>query len=149
MELRDIYKEIKKIDNELEFQLTKKQINFGRTQPQSVKLKEICVQSSFKDYDPLLSYLIKDEECDYKIDNLLENKRKLESLLTKEFQRIREYDDTTKLVVFYHDDCGLPFNKIDRILNYAEDTCKKKYERARKKNIEFVPVCPPKKWYYY
>lgn len=131
LSLREIKNEIQRLNNQIEFYLEKKQLEFERTQPKERKLKEVLVQSSIKDNDPFGTYMINCEKYDKKIYDTKIELAQYEKLLSQEILRMKKYDDLP-LIVFYKEECNWSFSKIDRELNYADGSCKMKYYRYKK-----------------
>ena len=75
--------EIKQLENELDLYATKKKINFEKTQPGAIKIKEIVVDSSHVSIDNFLNYVSRDEEYDTKIYSLIANIYAIRNILLK------------------------------------------------------------------
>jgi len=131
MSLRQIKNEIEKYTNQLKLWCDKKKIIFEYTQPQGMKYKEIQVQSSIKDFDPFATYMIKDEECDDMIYQYQAIISSYQTLLANEILRMKKYDDM-ELIVYYKEEMGYSWVKIDQLLHYADGSSKKKYQRYKK-----------------
>lgn len=131
MSLRQIKNEIEKYTNQLRLWCEKKQINLKYTQPQGMKYKDIQVQSSIKDFDPFATYMIKDEECDEMIYRYQEIISSYQSLLASEIRRMKKFEDLD-LIVYYKEEMRYSWVKIDQLLNYADGSSKKKYQRYKK-----------------
>ena len=132
MTLKECKNEIQRLQNNLRFYLNKKKINFEKTQPSSIKLKEIMVDGGFKDWDPFMSYMIKDEECDKEIYILQKELNNYQTWFTNELLRMIRYDDLP-LIVYLKEEENKNWKDIDKLLHYAEDTSRTKYKRFRKK----------------
>jgi len=52
--------EIKRLENQLDLHLTKKEINKLKVQPKAIQIKDIVVDSSHTNLDNYLNYVIKD-----------------------------------------------------------------------------------------
>lgn len=131
MSLRQIKNEILRLQNQLEFWCKKKRINFEKTQPKTFIIDKIMVDTSHVNNDPLTMYMIKDEECDIKIHALYESLLSYQELYRKEIERISKYDDLA-MIVYLKEEQKWTWAKIDRMLNYASDSSKKKYFRYKK-----------------
>ena len=131
MSLKEIKNEIEKYMNQLQHWCEKKKINFEFTQPKGTKYKDIQVQSSIKDFDPFATYMIKDEECDETIYQYQAKISSLRVLLAKEILRMKKYEDMG-LIVYYKEEMGYSWVKIDQLLHYADGSSKKKYQRYKK-----------------
>ena len=131
MTLKECKNEIQKLQNNLRFYLNKKKINFEKTQPSSIKLKEIMVDGGFKDWDPFMSYMIKDEECDKEIYLLQKELNNYQTWFTNEMIRMLKYEDLP-LIVYLKEEENKSWKDIDKFLHYAEGTTKKRYFRSKK-----------------
>lgn len=86
--IREVKKILRDLNDELDLELTNKKINLYKTQPQSVKLKDIIVDSSHASFDKFSHYVIKDEELDTKIIALLQSINSYEALIIKRIRSI-------------------------------------------------------------
>lgn len=89
LSIEEAKREIKKLENELDLYLTKKKINYQKTQPASIKIKDIVI-SSKNIFDKFSHYVIKDEELDIKIYSLQEAILSYQEYIVKEMKRISE-----------------------------------------------------------
>ena len=114
-------REIDKLNNELELYLEKKKINFERTQPSSPKLKDIIPGKidSIPIFDKYTHYLIKDEECDNKIYQLLDSINAYEKFIIKETKRLSEVEPI-KLKIYLLKQEGRTFEQIGEMLGYSK-----------------------------
>lgn len=114
-------REIDKLNNELELYLEKKKINFERTQPSSPKLKDIIPgkSDSIPIFDKYTHYLIKDEECDNKIYQLLDSINAYEKFIIKETKRLSEVEPI-KLKIYLLKQEGKTFEQIGEMLGYSK-----------------------------
>ena len=131
MTLKECKNEIQRLQNNLRFYLNKKKINFEKTQPSSIKLKEITVDGGFKDWDPFMSYMIKDEECDKEIYILQKELNNYQTWFTNEMLRMLRYDDLP-LIVYLKEEENKNWKDIDRLLHYGDDYSRTKYKRFKK-----------------
>ena len=114
-------REIDKLNNELELYLEKKKINFERTQTSSPKLKDIIPGKidSIPIFDKYTHYLIKDEECDNKIYQLLDSINAYEKFIIKETKRLSEVEPI-KLKIYLLKQEGRTFEQIGEMLGYSK-----------------------------
>ena len=134
MDLKNLFNEIEKLENQLENQLRKKQINFERQLPKASKIKDIVVFGGNQIFDAFTSYMIKDEEYDNEIYSLQEKLLADQTLLIKEIQRMKKYDDTIPLIVYLREEKKWNWREIDKFLNYSDDVSRIKYFRYKKIN---------------
>ena len=131
MTLKECKNEIQRLQNNLRFYLNKKKINFEKTQPSSIKLKEITVDGGFKDWDPFMSYMIKDEECDKEIYILQKELNNYQTWFTNEMLRMQQYENLP-LIIYLKEEEKMNWKKIDKLLNYGNDYSRLKYNRYKK-----------------
>ncbi len=130
MTLKEIKNHITKLQNNLNFYMKKKQINFEKTQPSSIKLKDLVVDGGFKNWDPFISYMIKDEECDKEIYSIQKELLAYQELLVDEIIRMKKSDDIP-LIVFLKEEEKMSWKQIDKYLNYGYDYSRTKYKRFK------------------
>lgn len=130
-------REIDRLNNELELYLEKKQINFERTQPSSPKLKDVIPgkTDSIPVFDKFAHYIIKDEECDDKIYQLLETINAYEKFIIKETKRLSKIEPHKIKVYLLRNDSEFirknnrkrTWNEIGDILGYSERQAQRIY----------------------
>lgn len=128
---------IKELQNELDLYLTKKKINFERTQPKASKMKDAIISKTGEIFDSFTTYMIKDEECDDKIYALQESILAYETYLSKELNRMREYDEIS-LIVFLKEELNWTWKEIDETLHNSCDYSRTKYNRYKKSKIDTI-----------
>ncbi len=130
---------IKKLNHQLELYLTKKKINYAKTQPSAIKYKEVITNSIYNNSDPFTMFMIKDEECDTHIYSIRDEIIALEKYINDELTRMIQTDDI-ELIEFFRtqrDQYGKRMYKwkdIDKILHRGEGYSKVKYSRYKKKD---------------
>ena len=90
--IKEAYNEIIKLENELDLYLTKKKINFVKTQPASSKFKDVVTSRTNAIFDKFTHYVIKDEELDTKIYSLQESILSYQEYILKEMKRISDIE---------------------------------------------------------
>ena len=121
--------EIKKLEDRLELYLTKKKINFERTQPSSPKLRDIIPgKSNSPDvFDKFTHYVIKDEELDQTIYLIQEEINAYEKYIINEMKRISESSKEEK-IIYYRDEENKSWEEIAKIVHYSVRQCQRKYK---------------------
>lgn len=127
--------ELEKLENELDLYLTKKKINFERTQPGAIKYKDIVTNSSVV-FDKFTHYMIKDEKVDSEIFSIQKSIVAYQEFLIKEMERISRYSGEKLQVVLLRDDPeytrenGKPrtFMQIGEMLGYSEKQVRRIYK---------------------
>ena len=129
--IREVKNEIKRLENELNIYLTKKNINLLKVQPRAMQIKDIVVDSSHTNFDSFLIYIQKDEEYDTKIYGLLASIYSYKSYIANELKRMSEYDEIG-YIVYLKEEEKKSWREIDRILHHGEGYSKLKYIRYKK-----------------
>ncbi len=124
--------EIKKLENNLDLYLTKKRINFEKTQPGSSQIKAIVTSKGNILFDKFTHYLIKDEDLDSTIYNIQESILAYQQFIVKEMRRISEAKGS-ELIVYLRDEEKLSWNEIKDIVHYSLRQCHNLYNKSQKK----------------
>lgn len=131
MTIREAKNNLRKLNNDLELYLEKKQINFERTQPQAVKFKDVIMSTGFVN-DKFLHYVIKDRDLDSTIYYLQKEINATEKYIINEMERISK-NRGNEYIVYLRDEMKLPWDKIVRYTSYSLRQCHNLYEQAKKK----------------
>lgn len=126
--------EILKLEHQLDVLATKKNINFLKTQPGAIKLKELVVDSSHTNYDSFLNYVQRSETIDNEIYAILASIYSYKTFIAKELQRLSMYDEIG-YIIYLREEERKSWREIDRILHHGENYSKVKYSRY-KSNIK-------------
>ena len=129
--IREVKNEIKKLENELNIYMTKKNINLLKIQPKAMQIKDIVVDSSHTNFDSFLNYIQKSEEYDTKIYGLLASIYSYKAYIANELKRMSEYDEIG-YIVYLKEEERRSWREIDRILHHGEGYSKLKYIRYKK-----------------
>ena len=123
--------EILKLEHQLDVLATKKNINFLKTQPGAIKLKELVVDSSHTNYDSFLNYVQRSETIDNEIYAVLASIYSYKAFIAKELQRLSKYDEIG-YIIYLREEERKSWREIDRILHHGEDYSRIKYYRYKK-----------------
>ena len=123
--------EILKLEHQLDVLATKKNINFLKTQPGAIKLKELVVDSSHTNYDSFLNYVQRSEAIDNEIYAILASIYSYKTFIAKELQRLSKYDEIG-YIIYLREEERKSWREIDRILHHGEDYSRIKYYRYKK-----------------
>ena len=123
--------EILKLEHQLDVLATKKNINFLKTQPGAIKLKELVVDSSHTNYDSFLNYVQRSEAIDNEIYAILASIYSYKTFIAKELQRLSKYDEIG-YIIYLREEEKKSWREIDRILHHGEDYSRIKYYRYKK-----------------
>ena len=126
--IKEARNEIEKLENELDVYLTKKKINYVKTQPGSSKFKDVVTSRTNAIFDKFSHYIIKDEELDTKIYSLQESILSYQEYILKEMQRISNIEPYKLKVYELREDMDFirKYNRkrywieIAETLNYSE-----------------------------
>lgn len=134
--IREARNEIEKLENELDVYLTKKKINYVKTQPGSSKFKDVVTNRTNEIFDKFSHYIIKDEELDTKIYSLQESILSYQEYILKEMQRISNIEPYKLKVYELREDMEFirKYNRkrywieIAETLNYSEKQVRRIYK---------------------
>ena len=129
--IREVKNKIKRLENELNVYMTKKNINLLKVQPRAMQIKDLVVDSSHTNFDPFLNYIQKDEEYDVKIYGLLASIYSYKAYIANEIKRMAEYDEIS-YIAYLREEEKKSWREIDRILHHGEGYSKLKYIRYKK-----------------
>lgn len=134
--IKEARNEIEKLENELDVYLTKKKINYIKTQPGSSKFKDVVTSRTNAIFDKFSHYIIKDEELDIKIYSLQESILSYQEYILKEMQRISNIEPYKLKVYELREDMDFirKYNRkrywieIAETLNYSEKQVRRIYK---------------------
>lgn len=134
--IKEARNEIEKLENELDVYLTKKKINYVKTQPGSSKFKDVVTSRTNAIFDKFSHYIIKDEELDTKIYSLQESILSYQEYTLKEMQRISNIEPYKLKVYELREDMDFirKYNRkrywieIAETLNYSEKQVRRIYK---------------------
>lgn len=129
--------EILKLEHQLDVLATKKNINFLKTQPGAIKLKELVVDSSHTNYDSFLNYVQRAETIDNEIYAILASIYSYKTFIAKELQRLSKYDEIG-YIIYLREEERKSWREIDRILHHGENYSKVKYSRYKSNQKKHV-----------
>lgn len=119
----------KKLYIELDLYLTKKKINFIKTQPGSIIMKDVI--SGKNDgpaiFDKFSHYVIKDEKIDQNIYLIQEEINSLEKFIIQEMKRISDFGGS-ELIRYYRDVEKKKWDEIAKLTHYSLRQCHNLYK---------------------
>lgn len=130
--IRQAKNEIKKLENNLDLYLTKKKINFEKTQPASNEIKSVVTSKGNALFDKFTHYVIKDEELDSTIYSIQESILAYQQFIVKEMKRISDAKGS-ELITYLRDEENLSWNEIKDIVHYSLRQCHNLYAKNSKK----------------
>ena len=130
--IKEARNEIEKLENELDVYLTKKKINYVKTQPGSSKFKDVVTSRTNAIFDKFSHYIIKDT----KIYSLQESILSYQEYILKEMQRISNIEPYKLKVYELREDMDFirKYNRkrywieIAETLNYSEKQVRRIYK---------------------
>lgn len=128
--IKEAKNELQKDMNELELYLTKKKINYQKTQPKGTNYDKIVVSGIPISFDKFTHYVIKDEQYDSKIYSLEASINAWQEYIRSELERLSNYDELG-LIVYLREELEFNWNQIDRLLHHSLGTSKVKYSRYK------------------
>lgn len=131
--IREAKNEVIHLENELEVYLTKKRVNFLKTQPGTVNYKDIITSKTNNIFDKYTHYVIKDEEIDTKIFGIQESIASYMQFIVNEMKRMSKYDEIG-LICYLREEERQNWKYIDKVLHRSDGYSKVKYMRYKRKN---------------
>ncbi len=114
----DITKNIEMLFNEIDKELSKKKVKFGKTQPTSLKVKEIVVNSTIVHFDKFLKYTIASKEIDETVKEKIKSLEEYQKLLLTEIQN-KERNDYKQTILYFRNK-GYSWKQIHRLFLDAD-----------------------------
>lgn len=138
LNIREVKKILRDLNDDLEAELTNKAINYQKTQPKSPMLKDIVVDQSHSSFDKFSHYVIKDEELDPRIIALQESIHSYEGLILKRIRSVwLANKDEARVIILREDEKWasdhkgepMPWNLIGERTGYSERQCRRIYDK--------------------
>lgn len=136
--IREVKKILRDLNDNLDTILTNKKINYQRTQPQSIAIKDVIVDQSHSSFDKFAHYVIKDEDLDIQIISLLQSINSYESLIIKRIKSIALANKKDAEVIILredevyareHDGNPRPWNLIGEKTGFSDRQCQRIYTK--------------------
>jgi len=128
--IREAKNLLKQDANELELYLSKKKINFQKTQPKGTNYDKVVVSGTPISFDKFTHYVIRDEDYDAKIYSLMESINAYEKYIINEMRRI--YDNGgSELVVYLRDELNLDWKEVSNKSSYSIRQCHRLYDSVK------------------
>lgn len=128
----EINSEIKKLDNQLNYYLQKKELLGSLVLPKSIDYSKEIVEGG-KRSDNMLEYLIKKEDLDYKIRNIQDEMFNLIDYVEKELQRMKEYNEIEERIIYYRECRQMKWDDIADKVYYSKMQCRRIYKKYLQK----------------
>lgn len=128
--IKEARNEIEALENELDLYLTQKKINYNKTQPGAVAIKDVISSKTNNIFDRFTHYIIKDEEYDTKIYGLQESILSYQEYIVKEMKRISEHGGN-ELILYLRDEERMPWKEICNITHYSDKQARRIYSKSK------------------
>ena len=129
--IKEAKNNLKQDINELELYLTKKKINFQKTQPKGANYDKIVVSGTPITFDKFTHYVIRDIDYDTKIYSLMDSINAWEKYIIEEMKRIYE-NGGSELVIYLRDELGLAWKEVSKRSSYSIRQCHNLYDLVKK-----------------
>lgn len=115
--IKEIFEIIEKLSNEIDNELLRKQINYYKILPSSIKIKEIITTNKSNISDKFLRYMIKKEDINFSIESKIESLKYYQDLLLNRIEEkdINSYHET----IVYFRNKGYTWNQIKGLFEKA------------------------------
>ena len=130
MTIRDIDNEIKRLENQRDYYVDKKQKAVDKTQPQAVNYDKVNVNGGKRE-DKFISYLIECEDYDCFIDNIQDEIFRLTRFVDKELKRIGEYDPLMQDIIKAKEQLSLTWENVSLSVGYSVSQCRRIYKKYK------------------
>lgn len=132
MTILEANKELERIDNELDFLLTKKELILEETIYPKTPVGERVDGGKRTDKYAHLDYAI--DNIDPEIEKLYKEKRLYEDYIEKELVRLGKYNEIEQLIVFYKEQTTTDYTweEISSKVHYSKTQCRRIYRKWKK-----------------
>lgn len=136
MTIKEANKKLEKIDNDIEFWLTEKEIVLSKVGVGAIDTTKEIVSGGQR-VDKYLSHMINDKsliEIDKILDILYAKKQNLESYIEKELYRLEKYREVEQLIVYYKEQCieNYTWQQIAQRVYYSKEQCQRIYRKWKR-----------------
>ena len=126
MDLGEAKSLLKRFKNQLEYWENEKEIAFNETQPKATNLEEERVQGGVPS-NKNITYMVRIEKIDKKIDVLQRRINNLKSYIDKEIEIINSYDPIQAKIIILRDKNHYKWEIVSRLTGYSISQAKRKY----------------------
>ena len=128
----EINSEIQKLENKLNFYLSKKDMLSRLVMPKSVDYSKEIVDGGIKN-DNILEYVIRKEEIDHRINEIQNEMFILVDYVEAELQRMKEYNEIEERIIYYRECLNMKWEDIANKVYYSKMQCHRIYKKYLKK----------------
>lgn len=133
MNLQKANSRVEEIENEINLFLDKKELELSKVLPKATNYKEEVVKTSRVNRNQFLYYTCQIEKIDKEINYLYKEKEILLQFIDKELKRLKKYNDTEQLIIYYKEQCleKLTWLQISYLVHYSEAQCRRIYRKYK------------------
>lgn len=137
MTIKEANNKLEKIDNDINYWLTEKEIELSKALPKATDITQERVSGGTR-VDKFMKYAeaLEVKQIDEKLDKLYAQKKNLEDYLDKELYRLQKYGPLERKIITLRSEKGLRWREISVLTGYCERQCQRiydKYYRRKKK----------------
>ena len=138
MTIREANIKLKQIDNDIEILERKKELEFMKTQPGSVKTDKEIVDG-IQVVDKNFNYVVKSDEITRKLNIKLKEKENIENWVEKELRILKEYEPLkAKIVKLREGTQKMTWNQIATAVGYTERQCRRIYRNYTDRRLSEI-----------
>ena len=135
MTIKEANNKLEKIDNDINYWLTEKEIELSKVLPKATDITQERVSGGTR-IDKFLKYaeVMEVKQIDEKLDKLYAQKKNLEDYIEKELHRLNKYREVEQLIVYYKEQCTENYTwvQISQRVYYSKEQCQRIYKKWKK-----------------
>lgn len=135
MTIKEANNKLEKIDNDINYWLTEKEIELSKVLPKATDITQERVSGGTR-VDKFMKYAeaMEVKQIDEKLDKLYAQKKNLEDYIEKELHRLNKYREVEQLIVYYKEQCieNYTWVQISQRVYYSPTQCRNIYRKWKK-----------------
>lgn len=135
MTIKEANNKLEKIDNDINYWLTEKEIELSKVLPKATDITQERVSGGTR-VDKFMKYAeaMEVKQIDEKLDKLYAQKKNLEDYIEKELHRLNKYREVEQLIVYYKEQCTENYTwvQISQRVYYSKEQCQRIYKKWKK-----------------
>ena len=135
MTIKEANNKLEKIDNDINYWLTEKEIELSKVLPKATDTTQERVSGGTR-VDKFMKYAeaLEVKQIDEKLDKLYAQKKNLEDYIEKELHRLNKYREVEQLIVYYKEQCieNYTWVQISQRVYYSKEQCQRIYKKWKK-----------------
>ena len=128
MTIKEANNKLEKIDNDINYWLTEKEIELSKVLPKATDITQERVSGGTR-VDKFMKYAeaMEVKQIDEKLDKLYAQKKNLEDYIEKELHRLNKYREVEQLIVYYKEQCTENYTwvQISQRVYYSKEQCQR------------------------